>query len=158
MRVYHSSTCIVDYPDTKHSRDYLDFGRGFYLTTMEDQARSYALRFTARGKKAFLNTYEFGCSRLADLKVVEFDSYNEPWLDFVMGCRSGNDYSDWDVVVGGVANDRVFTTVDLYFAGEITKDEALGRLAYAKPNNQICLRSQKAINTLLTFVSAEELS
>ena len=38
MKVYHSSTITVDHPDTTHSRQYLDFGRGFYLTTLYDQA------------------------------------------------------------------------------------------------------------------------
>ena len=29
MKLYHSSTCSVESPDTIHSRDYLDFGKGF---------------------------------------------------------------------------------------------------------------------------------
>lgn len=32
MKLYHSSTQSVVVPDTAHSRDYLDFGKGFYLT------------------------------------------------------------------------------------------------------------------------------
>ena len=32
MKLYHSSTIKVEYPDLDHSRDYLDFGKGFYLT------------------------------------------------------------------------------------------------------------------------------
>ena len=32
MRVYHASDCMVGSPDTEHSRDNLDFGRGFYVT------------------------------------------------------------------------------------------------------------------------------
>ena len=60
--------------------------------------------------------------------------------------------------MGGIANDRVFTTVDLYFAGEITKDEALGRLTYVKPNDQLCFLTQRAIDRALRFCGAEELS
>ncbi|MBR6806237.1 MAG: DUF3990 domain-containing protein, partial [Bacteroidaceae bacterium] len=33
MKLYHSSNIIVECPDTQHSRKYLDFGRGFYLTS-----------------------------------------------------------------------------------------------------------------------------
>lgn len=29
MKLYHSSNVRVEHPDTKHSRSYLDFGRGF---------------------------------------------------------------------------------------------------------------------------------
>ena len=58
MKVYHSSTVKVEYPDTAHSRSYLDFGRGFYLTTIREQAVKYAERFLRRGSEAWLNTYE----------------------------------------------------------------------------------------------------
>ena len=37
---------------------------------------------------------------------------------------------------GGIANDKVFRTVDLFFAGDITKEEALRRLLFEIPNNQ----------------------
>ncbi|MDO4291251.1 MAG: DUF3990 domain-containing protein [Eggerthellaceae bacterium] len=156
MRVYHSSTCEVSRPDTHHSRDYLDFGRGFYVTTLKDQATSYAKRFTRRGRKAFLNTYLLDELLLANFRVRRFDAYDEEWLDFVMTCRKGEDTSDWDVVVGGIANDRVFTTVDLYFSGEMSKRDALGRLAYEKPNDQLCIRTQEALDALLAFEGAEE--
>ena len=50
MRIYHASNVVVDNPDTVHSRDYLDFGRGFYLTTIREQAEKYGLRFLRRGR------------------------------------------------------------------------------------------------------------
>ncbi|MEC4273334.1 DUF3990 domain-containing protein [Adlercreutzia sp. R25] len=158
MRVYHASDCVVDSPDTEHSRDNLDFGRGFYVTTMKDQATSYAQRFMRRGRKAYVGEYDLDEGALASLDVLEFSSYDGQWLDFVMACRSGADDTSWDVVMGGIANDRVFTTVDLYFAGEITKEEALGRLAYVNPNDQLCFRTQRAINRALRFCGAEEVS
>ena len=51
MIVFHSSPCIVNHPDVSFSRDYLDFGKGFYVTTIEDQARKYAKRFLLRGNQ-----------------------------------------------------------------------------------------------------------
>ena len=59
MRLYHSSNVSVERPDTEHSRPYLDFGRGFYLTSLYEQAVKYAQRFKRRGQPAWLNTYEF---------------------------------------------------------------------------------------------------
>ena len=53
MRLYHASTSIIEKPDVLHSRDKLDFGKGFYLTTIREQAVRYAERFTRRGKEAF---------------------------------------------------------------------------------------------------------
>lgn len=45
MKLYHASNCIIDTPDVYHSRDLLDFGKGFYLTSLTDQARKYSQRF-----------------------------------------------------------------------------------------------------------------
>lgn len=156
MRVYHASACVVKVPDVNHSRNNLDFGRGFYVTTMRHQAINYAQRFLRRAKKAFLNEYELKEFELANLRVLQFEAYDDSWLDFVMACRNGDVGESWDVVMGGIANDRVFATVDLFFAGEITRQEALGRLAYVKPNNQICLRTQIALEKSLSFIRAEE--
>ena len=65
-----------------------------------------------------------------------------------MCCRKGNDDAEYDVVIGGVANDKVFNTVELFFDGLIDKTEAIRRLRYEKPNLQICFRSQKAVQGL----------
>ena len=51
MTLYHASTLCIEKPDVLHSRDKLDFGRGFYLTAMRDQAVRYAERFTRRGNQ-----------------------------------------------------------------------------------------------------------
>lgn len=57
MKLYHSSNTAVEHPDTIHSRDYLDFGKGFYLTTMQEQAVKYGQRFIRRNQNAWLNSY-----------------------------------------------------------------------------------------------------
>ena len=38
MRFYHTSNVIVSKPDVIHSRKHLDFGMGFYLTSLEKLA------------------------------------------------------------------------------------------------------------------------
>ena len=53
-------------------------------------------------------------------------------MDFILSCRSGHDTSDYDIVSGGVANDRVFNTVELYYEQLIDKVEAIKRLRYDK--------------------------
>lgn len=55
------------------------------------------------------------------------------------------------MVRGGIANDKVFRTVDLFFAGDITKEEALRRLLFELPNDQLCICSQKLLDKCLTF-------
>lgn len=72
----------------------------------------------------------------------------------MLNCRRGQDNSDYDLVIGGVANDKVFNTVELYFDGLIDKKEAIKRLRYEKPNLQICFRTEKALK-LLHFEGSE---
>ena len=150
MEVYHTSSVVVEHPDVQFSRPYLDFGAGFYVTTLYEQALKYGDRFILRGKDAVLNTYEL-YDDLSKWKVKQFVNYDGTWLDFVAECRLGKNVGDYDVVVGGIANDKVFRTVDLYFAGEISKDECLKRLVFEQPNNQICIRDQQVIAESLTF-------
>ena len=111
-------------------------------------------RFKRRGKDGIISRYVFDESRETELKTLKFDSYSEDWLDFILNCRSGNDTTDYDFVSGGVANDKVFNTVELFFDGLIDKTEAISRLRYEKPNLQICFRTEKAIE-LLHFERSE---
>ena len=156
MKLYHSSNMAVSEPDTLHSRDFLDFGKGFYLTTLHDQAVKYAERFKRRQQAAWLNTYELLCNQ-KDWNVLELKSYNHEWLDFISKCRAGNDDTDYDLVIGGIANDKVIRTLDRYFEGELTADEAIGLLIYEKPNIQYCIRSQKLIDECLTHIESNQL-
>jgi len=156
MIVYHSSAVVVDAPDIFHSRRYLDFGKGFYLTTIYEQAVRYAERFLRRGRTAWVNYYSLSFS-FEDWKIKSFHSYDSEWLDFVSKCRSGNDSTDYDMVIGGIANDRVILTLDRYFAGELTQDQALGLLKFEKPNIQYCIRSEKMLNECLTYIKSEQL-
>ena len=131
MILYHGSFLEIVKPDLTHSRPNVDFGRGFYVTPLYEQAAN-------------------------ELKTLKFDSYSEEWLDFILNCRSGKDSTDYDLVVGGVANDKVFNTVELFFDGLIDKAEAINRLRYEKPNLQICFRTEKALS-LLHFEGSETL-
>lgn len=72
----------------------------------------------------------------------------------MLNCRKGKDETDYDLVIGGVANDKVFNTVELFFDGLIDKNEAIKRLRYEKPNLQICFRTEKALE-LLRFEGSE---
>lgn len=156
MRLYHSSNISVEKPDTYHSRDYLDFGKGFYLTSLYEQAVKYAQRFTRRQQTAWLNTYEFTYNP-SNWNVLVFEAYDKAWLDFVSKCRSGEDDTDYDLVIGGIADDKVIQTLDRYFEGELSEDETLGLLKYEKPNNQYCIRSQKMMDECLIHIVSEQL-
>ncbi len=156
MKLYHSSNVVVEHPDTRHSRKYLDFGCGFYLTSLYDQAVRYAQRFKRRGQQAWLNTYEFSLYDESQWNIKRFDAYDEHWLDFVAQCRDGKDVGNYDMVIGGIANDRVIITLDRYFSGEISQNEALGLLRFEKPNVQYCIRSERMLQECLTYIESEQ--
>lgn len=157
MKLYHSSNVVVEYPDTLHSRKYLDFGRGFYLTSLHEQAVRYAQRFKRRGQQAWLNTYELSMGDDSQWNIMRFDTYDEKWLDFVAQCRDGKDVGDYDMIIGGIANDRVILTLDRYFAHEISQEAALGLLKFEKPNIQYCIRSERMLQECLTYIQSEQI-
>ena len=65
-----------------------------------------------------------------------------------MSCRAEQDRTDWDVVIGGVANDKVFDTLEAFFDGFATREQTIDKLRYEKPNLQICFRTSAALATL----------
>lgn len=156
MRLYHSSNMIVEHPDVQHSRNYLDFGRGFYLTSIHEQAVRYAQRFKRRGQPAWLNVYEL-VDDIDRWNIKTFNTHNKQWLDFVAQCRDGKDVGDYDMVIGGITNDRVILTLDRYFAGEISQDETLGLLRFEKPNIQYCIRNDKMLNECIIYIESQQL-
>ncbi len=148
MKLYHGSFVTVAQPDLSHSRPNVDFGKGFYTTPLYEQAEKWCGRFKRRGKDGIISVYEFDEAAYKVLKVLEFEAYSEEWLDFILCCRRGQDHTDYDLVIGGVANDKVFNTVELYFDGLIDKKEAINRLRYEKPNLQMAFRTEAALSYL----------
>lgn len=156
MILYHTSYAVVENPDVLHSRDYLDFGKGFYLTHLREQGERYGMRFIRRGKESWLNVYNFDFSE-TDWRILKFDSYDKEWLDFVSKCRNGLDKSDYDMVIGGIADDKVIKTIDRYYNGELSEFETLGLLKYERPNVQYCIRTQEMLDKCLQYIESIKL-
>ena len=160
MILYHGGTEAVMQPDCKKGRPDLDFGQGFYVTLLQDQAEGFARRKARdRKSKPVISVYEFDYdAAIKDCAYLNFEFYDEAWLDFVVDSRSGlKPWANYDVVEGGVANDRVIDTVELYTIGILDKASALGRLSGHQPNHQICILSQAILDKYLKFVEVIEL-
>lgn len=155
MILYHGSNIEIRVPDLNHSRFNVDFGRGFYTTPIYSQAVKWCGKFKRRGEEGIVSRYEFDENAYNECRRLTFDAYSEEWLDFILICRSGKDTSDYDIVTGGVANDKVFNTVELYFDGLIDKAEAINRLRYEKTNLQICFRTEDILKKYLHFKGSE---
>lgn len=159
MKLYHGSKVVVDKPLVSYGRDNLDFGKGFYTTNLKEQAEKWIRRFILLGSKGIINIYDYNETEAkSKFKFKSFPEYNEEWLDFILACRGGSKiYQDYDIIEGGIANDKVFNTVELFFQNLIDKKTALSRLQYEKPNNQICFINQTVMDTVMHFESSYEL-
>ena len=55
------------------------------------------------------------------------------------------------MIIGNVANDDVFKTVDMYFRGLWDKNRTIEELRYYKMNDQICIVNQEVLPAVLKF-------
>ncbi len=113
MILYHGSNIAIETIDLGKCRPYKDFGRGFYLTDIREQAQ----RMAARAVRMFdgspeITSFEFDLDDAirAGLKVKIFESPDREWAKFVMQNRDFNvpqPAHDYDIVVGPVADDTI---------------------------------------------------
>lgn len=83
MRLYHGSAQVIERPDVHHSRNNLDFGQGFYLTSYFDRAANWARRKSLMGKsQVTVNEYELN-EELSDINVLSFGAADAAWVKFV---------------------------------------------------------------------------
>lgn len=156
IEIYHAGTDIIQRPEIKYSRKDLDFGSGFYMTNIYEQSENWALkRAQKRQCVGIINKYLLHRKELLlflGSRWKVFEEYNEEWLDFITSNRSmGEEWRKWDYIEGGVVDDRIVDTIDLYLSNFINKTEALDRLKYLKPNNQICINKQEILDNYLIF-------
>jgi hypothetical protein len=162
MILYHGATEIIKTPDLAHSRDNIDFGKGFYLTKIKSQAENWAARKSRLDKRtAAVITYEFNNAGLAKLDLT---GYTQKWLDFIVNNRTGKIQNEtaYDYIEGQVADDDIINEVNAYIAlfkeGKATPKVVsfyLELFSYAKENHQICLKSERAIKQLKFIESYE---
>lgn len=158
--VYHGATCAVERPLCNVGRPNLDFGQGFYVTALREQAISWATRTINMGLPQWLNIYELDIERIhTAYRCLRFEAYDKEWLEFIAHSRKGLEpWRGYDFIEGGVADDRVVNTIEDYMNGDIPVDFALKRLAQHLPNNQICLLNQSLVTECLHYTGIEPLN
>jgi hypothetical protein len=65
-----------------------------------------------------------------------------------------NDVIRYDVIEGGVANDRVIDTIEAYISNMMSLENALRELSKYRPNNQLCITSQAVIDECLKYIES----
>lgn len=151
MKLYHGSILTVKKPNIKRGRTNADFGKGFYTTSNREQAIRWAniRKERENASSAIVSVYDFDESLLNNLKwnIRQFTGADEAWLYFVTNCRKSRSH-DFDIVLGPVANDNVFTTVNLFESGIINVQAALMQLKAYKTYDQISFHTERAIASL----------
>ena len=158
MKLYHGSTVAVRKPSLRPGRPNADFGKGFYTTSNLEQAVRWAHIKQEREEaaRAVVSIYEFDETLLnnPDWIIRHFTGADEAWLYFVTDCRKSRKH-DYDLVQGPVANDKVFTTVNLFESGVLSAEAAILQLKAYKTYDQLSFHTAKTIGTLRFLESFE---
>ena len=162
MLLYHGSNINIKEIDLAMCRPYKDFGRGFYLTVLREQAEKMAKRVAKiYGGVPIINTYDIDNSffEMRDLRIKDFGKEtSKEWVRFVKNNRSKKftDFSDsecnldnkYDIVIGPIANDDMALLFRQYENGVLTFDNMLSAMIYKETTNQYSFHTERAIRLL----------
>lgn len=159
MILYHGSTEKVEKPSYHRCRSNTDFGKGFYTTTNLEQAIKWArLKQERAGKgQAIVSVYEIDDAlfeRTNEFEILQFTGPDITWLNFVTANRKGVQAVHYDIVLGPVANDRLYATLALYEQGILSANAAIEQLKTHLLFDQVSFHSQIAMN-MLKFINAQ---
>jgi len=156
MILYHGSNMPINEIDLEKCRPYKDFGKGFYLTTFNEQAVTMAKRVSKLfGGTPYITSFEFDYNCLKSLSVKKFDAPTTDWAMFVLNNRNRNfsNISDkmcnhdnkYDIVIGAIANDDISLLFRSFERGLIDIERLTKEMEYKKLTNQYSFHTQKAI-------------
>ena len=139
ITLHHGSNISIEQIDLSRCNPDKDFGRGFYLTDIEEQAQQMALRTTSimGCGSLIVSVYLFDETLLngSDLKVKIFDTPRKEWALFVMANREASRTGfrhDYDIVVGPIADDGVAFQLERYARNLISLGTLVEELTYRK--------------------------
>ena len=148
--LYHGSKSGIQGNIAPVSRKYCDFGKGFYMGT----ERIQPLTLICNYPDARIYTLE---ADLSDLKILDIEvglewallvAYNrgkmEGAKDTLLYNRIANLSKKSDMIIGYIANDRMFVVLDRFFNGKITDRALINSLSALKLGKQYVALTQKA--------------
>jgi hypothetical protein len=161
MILYHGSNCKIEEVDLSKCRPYKDFGQGFYLTCIREQADLMANRVVRiYGGRPCVSAFSFDESVLAqiDISSLAFDGPSVDWARFVLNNRDRksksvgdvlcNQDKKYDIVSGPVANDDIAYLLRTFANGLIDMDAVMRGLEYKTLTNQYSFHTEKALSYL----------
>ncbi|MDE5869680.1 MAG: DUF3990 domain-containing protein [Muribaculaceae bacterium] len=146
--LFHGGSDVIFTPEIREPKRTLDFGKGFYLTTSKEQAERWVKnRLRNNDDFGYVNSYIFDLALAkSELKIKLFESADEEWVDFVLSNRMIDGFShEYDVVIGPVADDRVYTQFSLFEGGIISKETLIHELKTYRLVDQYLFHTSKAL-------------
>lgn len=161
MMLYHGSNIEICAIDLDKCRPWKDFGRGFYLTDIPDQAIRMAKR-VARiyGGDPVVTCFEANINEMlsSDMSIRVFDKPDRAWATFVMNNRDRfysertspecNLENQYDLVTGPVANDDMAVLFRQFQEGLITTEILVREMTFKQLTKQYSFHTQRAVSYL----------
>lgn len=152
ITLYHGSNVEIETINLDKCSPYKDFGKGFYLTDIKEQAKQMAVRRTriAGEGKPTVTVYSFDERLLenSSLQVKLFDTPSKEWALFILANRKGWMQPVYDIVIGPIADDGVVFQLERYMHRLITLDTLVEELTYRKLNRQYFFGTELSISKL----------
>ncbi|MBQ6159624.1 MAG: DUF3990 domain-containing protein [Oscillospiraceae bacterium] len=152
--LYHGSKSGIVGNIEPKSRPQCDFGKGFYMGTEVSQALTLICDYEK--SKLYLTSVD-----LSDLQVVEVSAdidwamlvaYHRGKMEKIAGTPFYEKYRNItlnkDLVIGSIANDRMFYVIDNFFIGNITDSALVNSLAALQLGKQYVAISEKGCNAV----------
>ncbi|MBO6117995.1 MAG: DUF3990 domain-containing protein [Bacteroidales bacterium] len=155
MKLYHGTNTDIQTIDFNKCNPNKDFGQGFYLTDIKEQAVLMAkrrVRITNIGTPVVLE-YDFDINSLSDgqLQVKIFDRPSKEWALFILANRKSSSTGfkhNYDIVIGLIADDGVVFQLERYEHNLITLDTLVREVTFRELNKQYFFGTNKAVATL----------
>ncbi len=153
MILYHGTNIDFRKVDIEKSNSYKDFGKGFYLTSLQTQAEILAQK-KARifGGNPVVQLYEFDENILDTnaLNILRFEKPTKEWAEFIYMNRNRDVIfrHSYDIVIGPIADDGVAYLLNRYEEGTFSLDDLARELEYKKLNNQYYFGTQRSVQLL----------
>lgn len=161
MKLYHGSNIEIDKVDFSKCRPNKDFGKGFYVTTIKEQAVKMAKRVSRiYGGNPVVTVYEFDESVLCDTDINKrvFKKPTKDWALFVINNRNRKfePHSDtecnldnkYDLVIGPIADDDLALLFRQFSNGLIGVDVLVKEMEFKHLTDQYSFHTEKALKYL----------
>lgn len=176
--LFHGTAIYFSKIDLDKPKATSDFGKGFYLTNILEQAVVWAgnrRRQVIIGegtsdsqivipdfKSAYVLKYELSFDKLVklNLNVKVFDKYTREWLDVILLGRrhlgvndvrvadTGDLLTEYDVIAGPMADNSLQEKLNEYEEAPYDRDKLLEKIQMERENYQIVFRTEKSLNAL----------